>query len=327
VKTSPEGTFDFGKQAAWSYLVVARAERRRPASAKVRTGDPTATPPPDKLILVLDDCDAGLRGSVLDESGHGVPDAHVRVAENMFNGPGVDTDAGGHYELCTASGPLRLRVDADGYASLFVPAIASSAPPSVDVHLAAEGVVSGTIVRKETGAPIGRAQVNLWPFDPPSPSAPRQKDAVTRAPSSTIANEQGQFVVRSLAPGRYSINAWASDALAREMAFVDVRSREIKSGVVRRLETTSLVDARVLSSGRPVPGAAIMLVTRDTEGDQSSHGAVTQADGSVTLHGVFHGENQFRLKQYRVLAPAVLHVDQEHVGGVTVEVEPIPSAK
>jgi len=326
-KTSTEGTFDFGKQAAWSYLVVARAEGRRPASAKVRTGDPAATPPPDKLILVLGDCDAGVRGSVVDESGHGVPDAHVRVAENMFNGPGVDTDAGGHYELCTLTGPLRLRVDADGYASVFAPAIASPARASVDVHLASEGLVSGTIVRKETGAPIGRAQVNLWPFDPPNPSAPQRKAPATRAPSSTIANEQGQFVVRGLAPGRYSINAWASDALAREAAFVEVRSGETKSGVVRRLETTSVVDARVISSGRPVPGAAIMLVTLDTEGDQSSHGAVTQADGSVTLHGVFHGDNQFRLKQYRVLAPGVLHVDEEHVGGVTVEVEPLPPAK
>jgi hypothetical protein len=50
--------------------------------------------------------------------------------------------------------------------------------------------------------------------------------------------------------------------------------------------------------------------------------AACAADGRVTLHGVFQGNNEFRLPGYRVQSPESLIVGASRMGNVVVEVVP-----
>jgi hypothetical protein len=316
--TGPDGRFSFGPQPAWQHVVSASASGRRPAAIRFRIGDPTARPAPDALVLELGDCSAGLWGVVSDQSGQGVPEVRVRRTLDGFNGPTVDTDASGRYEVCADPGPVRLRVEGEGYGVVLASGSAGPDRPRLDVRLSSEAVASGTTVALD-GTPLPHVQLNLVS------SGRGTNTATPPAMISTISDDQGRFEARGLAPGRYWMNAWAADHMGRESAWFEVRAGEIKRGLVRRLHPTSLVDATVFSHGQPVAGAAINLSIRGTE-DDSSFGAVTQSDGRVTLHGVFRGDNEFRLRKYRVVGPASLVVEGSRLSGVILEVEPLTPA-
>jgi hypothetical protein len=318
--TGADGRFGFGPQPAWHYVVSASSRGRKPAAVRIRLGDPTLRPAPDALILELSDCSARVWGVITDQSGRGVPDVRVRRTADAFNGPAVETDASGRYEICAEPGPVRLRVEGDGYGVVFV---ATTAGPGTrtDIQLNTEAVAQGTTVTLE-GVPIPHVQLNL------APGGRGPRSANPAAPISTISDDRGHFEARGLAPGRYWMNAWSAQYMGRERATFEVQAGEIKRGLVRRLHPTSQVEAIVMSSGRPVAGAAISMAIRGTE-DDSSFGAVTQADGRVTLHGVFHGDNEFRVRGFRVISPMSVQIQSSPLADVLVEVEreqPAPRA-
>jgi hypothetical protein len=237
----------------------------------------------------------------------------VRRAISSFGGPSVETDDSGRYQLCCEPGLLRLRVEGQGYGVVFAEATATAERSRLDIRLTNEAVAQGTTVTLE-GVPLPDVQLYLFA----SGGGPRSTRSPV-APISTISDEQGRFEARGLAPGRYWINAWSADHLSREPAWFEVQAGEVKRGIVRRLHPTSQVDAVVVSNGQAVPGAKIQLAIRGTD-DDSSFGAVTQSDGRVTLHGVFRGDNEFRLPRYRVQSPESLIVGASRVGTVVVEV-------
>jgi hypothetical protein len=312
VVTDADGAFDFGPQAAWFYVISAVAPGRRTAATRVRVGDPLAQPRSDALRLTLDDCVAGVAGTVSDESGHGVPEARVRVLENSFNGTGVETDSNGGFNLCTRVGAVRLRIEAEGYGSVATSVIAAADVTRADIRLASEAVIEGTTIRQVTGEPIPAVQLTLWPL------ARGSKTLV--APASTISDSSGHFKVRGVGAGKYWLRAWAADAMGREVV-VDVKSGEIKRGVVAEMYTTSTVQVQVLSRGQPVVGSSVALAITGT--DDESFAAITQVDGRATLHGVFRGDVEFRLPKYRVLSPKALKVNAAHMEGTIVEVAAI----
>jgi hypothetical protein len=249
--------------------------------------------------------------------------ARVRQIENFYNGPLAragagagepgETGADGGFELCAGAGPLKLRVEADGYGGRIVPVRAVAPRTRADVRLVPEAVIEGVVVRAETGAPIPDVQLALWPSEK---AAPSPLDVV---PATALGDGAGRFQVRGLAPGRYWLNAWAPDALARERGVVEVKPGEVKRGIVRRLHSTTTVEVRVVAAGASVAGAKLSLKLEGSE-DDSSYGGYTQADGRATLHGVFRGTNVFVLPGFRVLAPVTLHVDGVPITGITVEV-------
>ena len=323
VTTGVDGRFDFGLQVPFFYLVSASAPGRQPATHWVHVADPTNRPAPDALVLALGDCTAGIAGTISDDAGRPIPDAVVRMAERSYFGvlgPGSETDASGHFELCLAPGPVRVRVEAEGYGAIYARLVAAAVRPRADLRLSVEGVVEGSTIRFESGEPIPRAQVSLGQIDQPDSYSTRPADV------TTISDGNGRFVARGLAPGKYTIDGNAADAISRVRTIVEVKPGQVQRGLVRRMHTTSIVEAVVMAQGKPLGGFALKLGLRGGEessfdgGEVSSYAGISQPDGRVTLHGVFRGENEFLPMVGRVLSPTAVTVAGPQVTGVVVEV-------
>ena len=103
VTTGPDGTFDFGAQMATEFLVMASAPGRAPDGAKVDMRDPTRSPRPDRLELMLADCAQTVVGMVHDHGGP-IAGASVRVATHDESIAIATTGEDGRYQLCVGPG-------------------------------------------------------------------------------------------------------------------------------------------------------------------------------------------------------------------------------
>jgi hypothetical protein len=309
----PDGTFTFGPQPPGPYGLTAYAPGSEPAHLWVDPRNPLSDPRPDRLLVTIAACGTTVSGLVTDQAaGTQLAGARVVVlpARNpgRLVGPATVTGSSGDYQLCVPPGELRLRVEANGYATALALATADERR---DFQLVTESILRGTTVDSESGAPLGDVQINAWPLGDGEPAA---------GPSTTLTDAEGRFELRGLRPHtRYTINAWRSDFISDEPMTVDVMPGAT-AGLVRRLAAATRVEGVVRQQGRALAGARVRI---DRPPYAASFTSISQADGRFTLHGVPRGSDTVVVEGFRVLAPNPLEVPASGRRDVAIEVEPL----
>lgn len=306
VKTGPDGSFDFGPQAASRFDVSAESPGKKPAHLEIITADPTAKP--DQLVLELGACGSRLYGSVLDASGGAIAKARLRVAGLA----GGESDDKGEYSVCveTSSGPPNqiVRVEADGYGTIQV-IIDLNGELRYDFVLVPEAVLVGQVVTTEKKPVAGARVVAL-----PDPSEGPHHIASGWA----ISDEDGRFRVPGLSPGHYRLLAKAEGYASTTPVEAILQAGTAQKEVVLVVSATAKVTGHVVMADKPVAGAAVVVFLG--AGIGITAGAVSQDDGSFTLQGVPMGKVKLNVQPYEVVAPKELDVNAPTVDNVKVEV-------
>src|SRR5262249_35856359 len=155
VASSADGSFDFGSQPPVTFAVSAEAPGHLATSVTIAVGDPRSKP--DQLVLELGGWPSRLCGSVIDSSGGTIAYARLRTAALG----GVDADASGKYSLCVPPGDFRVRVEADGYATVDY-RMHFYGELRHDFELVPESVAAGIVV-DEAAQPVANAHVVAIP--------------------------------------------------------------------------------------------------------------------------------------------------------------------
>ena len=137
-KTADDGTFSFSGLPADTFVVTAAATDKTALPVRVDLRAPKQA----AVEIALVGC-SHVRGVVNDSSG--APIAHAHVSREDTAWPFAETDALGHYDLCTHFGEATLLFTASGYQG-------ATATLTVDAHtqrdmvLLPAAVVAGTVV-------------------------------------------------------------------------------------------------------------------------------------------------------------------------------------
>lgn len=282
VRTDADGHFDLGLQPALTWSVAAAAPGRTEASVTVDLRDPTASPAPEALELVLFACDARLSGQVRDSGGGPIEHARVRPA----SGIGVETNGRGEYELCLPPGRNSLLVSADGYGPVWLGVLVLGRTTR-DILLAPEAFLVGRVV-DEASAAVPDALVTARSQSPDG------------APSvATLSGADGRFRF-SVAPSEYRLFARSATGSTSSVTNATAIVGRVSDEVVLRLKTKGRLKGHVRSAGRPVVGAHV-----EAMGAASARGAeaVSQDDGSFVMTQVPDGELVFRASPWEVTSP------------------------
>src|SRR5262245_36866340 len=131
---------------------------------------------------------------------------------------------------------------------------------------AATGRLSGRVITEGTNAPIAGARVIVFPMMRPAmpPSGPMAM------PPQTMTNEDGRFVINSVAPGEYRIDvqktgfASSADPMIRPRTYT-VTAGQALDNVSIVLQKGAVISGKVLDqNGEPVSDARVMALRRVT---------------------------------------------------------------
>ncbi len=295
VSTGADGAFDFGPRVAAEFLVLASAPGRAPDGARVDLRDPTRSPPPDRIELVLTDCGHTVYGLVHDH-GSPIAGAAVRAATGEDSLAIATTGEDGNYLVCVGPGGGTMTVEAEGYASATLE-FDGRKRIRRDVELTPEALVTGVV---------------LGPGDRPAAGAlvtARPSERILFAPQkwSAVADGDGHFSLGGLAPGRYLLAARdAGQRTSDEVEAVAV----VGGGEEVTLHLVQMVTVRgtIVEDGKPVAGARVVHRTGQFLRAGPSFApyahAVSQSDGSFVLDAVPPGEFSIAVDEYEVLEPA-----------------------
>jgi RNA polymerase sigma factor (sigma-70 family) len=302
VTTAKDGAFDFGMQSPTEITVSAEAAGKTPAALAIALADPNAKT--EGLVLELTACRAQLHGSVVDASGGGIAKAHLRVAG--FGG--AESNATGEYSLCVPMGDSVVRIEADGYGGLALPIHLVGAHRR-DFELVPEAEILGKVV-DENGSPVARAHILAVPQAIETPHFLAQGYAT--------ADDDGQFHISGLAPGRFSLVAEAdgfgSTSPTAAVALAGTSNKSVTIVVALRTSVTGRV---VFSGNKPVAGARITMAGSGLRFVRPSY---SQKDGTFVLEGVPAGRVQLDAGTFEVVTPKALVVPKTGLKDVTVEV-------
>jgi RNA polymerase sigma factor (sigma-70 family) len=294
VDSASNGTFAIPNLPAAGLVVSASAPDKTAMPVTVDFRAPSAR---DRLIeLRLVGC-VHLRGIVSD--GSGTPIAHARVAPDATQVPFAETDALGHYDLCTHAGPGLVRFAASGYHSMLA-TLHLAGSDNLDVTLLPEAIVAGHVVDM-SNAPVADAIITI---------DPRGKFDIRDAPAIAHSGADGTFRIPNVSPGRSEIYAEAPGMASRRVDIV-LGTGETREGVVLRLEHAPRLSGHVLDSqGKPASGATIGLRV----GSGLREGlAVTQADGSFMIERAPKGELGIVIPHFTVVTPHTIAVADKDV--------------
>jgi hypothetical protein len=290
------GRFDLGPQPSIEIVVVARpANGVGWADQKLDLRKVAPWPDPEAVELRLQDCEAVVRGVVVDVEGHAVPSAEVAVLrwDRLNPNPlGLEhVDASGRFRTCRPSRD-RLTVRAKGFAETNVPP--GEPPAGHRIVLVAESTISGE-VQGPDGTPVPGAKVWMW----------RQSDGPAIEQLGTavaMSDAEGRFELVGLLPGRHVLGAAASglrslwsampltpaEADAKQIAIVTVAASERLDGVVVHLGACRRLTGVVLDhDGDPVSGASVFHQT-------------TAADGSFALECIGPGTIDVEVNSFKI---------------------------
>ena len=286
LRAAGDGTFDFGEQPALVHTVSASAPGRTGAQVQVDLRDPSASPAPEALELVLTSCDARLVGHVLDSSGGPIERARIRRTNSI----GVETNARGEFELCLPPGPNALHVDAPGYGAIQLTVLALGRTAR-EVVLTPEAFIVGKVVAFETGAPIGEALVTAFP------GQYLGTDSVLGG--LALSGPEGRFRI-PVAPGDYRVTASAPNASSPSPVLITAIVGRLSDEVLLRVRELTTLRGHVRSEGKLIAGAQVLAIA--TSGGRRADG-FSQLDGSFTISGVPRGEVTFTAAPFAVVSP------------------------
>lgn len=303
LRTTATGTFDFGVQLPLRYTVGASAPGLTGRVAEIDLRDPSASPAPEALELVLTGCDAKVMGRVLDAASLPIERAWLRVR----GGVGAESNAKGEYELCLPLGDHQLRVGANGYGTVKI-AVLALGRVQRDVVLAPEAFISGRVVADASGAPIADAVVRGVPvqFMKEGPMG-----------NGVLSGPDGRFRL-PVSPGSYKVGASFANSMTSSDVQVSAVVGQPGSDVVLRLKEGTTLRGRVMEAGKPVAGAQVQVIWAN--GGQELD-AFSQDDGRFVLHGVRKGEVAFFASPFEVVSPKRMKIVKEDE---TVELEVKP---
>ena len=298
--SAADGTFALGARPADVYMITAAAPAKTAAPVRVDLRAPAA--PSIELRLV--GCSV-LRGSVVD--GAGTPIVRARVARADAPWPFADTDASGHYELCTRFGSADYVYAATGYQSVVL-GLDIDAATTRDVVLIPEAVVAGTVVAAD-GTPVENAWITIDPID---------KGRDRNGPARGSSEHDGAFRIAGIAPGRNFISAVAAGRITPHRIEIVVGAGEVREGLVLRLGAAATITGTVVANGVPVAGAPIGMKVGNKDVDGWL--AVTQANGSFAIDRAPRGDVALYVDGYTVIEPRSVRIAADSTA-VRVEVE------
>lgn len=302
VATGDDGAFTFAGLTADAFVVTADAADKTALPARVDLRAPKVA----AVELALTGC-SHVRGIVSDSSG--APIAHAHIAREETGWPFADSDALGHYDLCTHFGEARILFTASGYHGA-IATLTVNASTQRDMVLLPEAVVAGTVVDVD-GKPVADAWITI---------DPRNKGSIQDAPIHGRSASDGTFRLAGVAPGHEQVSAVAPGMASRAIGVV-VGVGETREGVIVRLDRASRITGRVIERDRPVAGASIGLRV----GSVPVLGlAVTQADGSFTIDRAPRGELGVIVDHYTVIAPRSIDVGDGEAKA-EIEVSSLPT--
>ncbi|HET9989463.1 MAG TPA: carboxypeptidase regulatory-like domain-containing protein [Kofleriaceae bacterium] len=295
-KTGEDGTFAFSGLTADAFVVTASATDKTAMPLRVDLRAPNQ----GAVELALIGC-SHVRGIVSDSSGG--PIAHAHVSRDDTAWPSADTDAFGHYDLCTHYGPTTLRFTASGYQGATA-ALSVGAHTQRDMVLLPEAVVAGTVIGVD-GEPVGDAWITI---------DPRDKFQVREAAVHGRSAADGSFRLDGVSPGRVEVSAIAPGARSRKIGLV-LGAGETREGVVVRLDRAARFSGHIVEGDKPVAGASIGLRV----GSLPEPGlAVSQADGSFSIDRAPPGELAVVVEGYRVVSPHFVKIAADTVADIVV---------
>jgi len=290
-----DGTFSFANLTADTFSVTAVATDKTALPVRVDLRAPKSVP----VEIALVGC-SHVRGIVSDSSGG--PIAHARVAREDTAWPFAETDALGHYDLCTHFGQTTLLFTASGYQGATA-VVTVNGQIQRDMVLLPEAVVAGTVIGVD-GKPAADAWITI---------DPRNKFEIRDAVVHGRSAADGTFRLNGVSPGRVEVSAVAPGARSRAIGLV-LGAGETREGVIVRLDRAVRLSGHVTEGDKPVAGASIGLRV----GSLPEPGlAVSQADGSFSIERAPPGELAVLVDGYRVLAPRSVKI----VGDTTAEIE------
>ena len=277
VSSDPDGRFvieDLGAGAKWTL----EARLRGYTEAQV---DGVEAPASEPVVLVLTP-KGSLRGTVVDDRGEPVPEAHVSVMHERegggSHGSQLRCDADGRFEV-EVDAPSRVQVSASLEELRSEPTTLEVTAGQVieDLRLvmvpgaAVEGLVLGP-----SGEPIEGAEVRYY-----------GGRLFTRFGQPPLSDDQGRFRLGGLEPGLLHITVSAKGFASVDRQ-VDVRAGKTQSVEIRLREGREVRGRVVDEQLAPIGGAQVSL-----SGGGGSDRGVSDADGSFALR-VPDGSYQLR---------------------------------
>jgi uncharacterized GH25 family protein len=279
--STTNGTFEFSEVPPGRWTL--KAERKGYASSVVTGLEVTAETMMPPVDLRLSE-ELILKGTVRATSP--VPGARVeafREVVTVHDGGSIfnvrvtysstSTDDKGAFELGQLPpGPVRLQVQADGFARVERTVDMTTDIKPIEVLLASEALISG-FVRDERGVPVEQAQIELrLPGDP-----------VKKAPyAATVSDARGAFSFNGL-PG-----ARAFDLYARAKRYASVGPLTVISGT-----STNTV---ILTTGGAVEGSVVNFDTQSPMPGLRVRAQLEEEDRSVVLTTRTNSEGRYRLR-------------------------------
>ncbi|QDV06419.1 Cna protein B-type domain protein [Planctomycetes bacterium Poly30] len=257
--TNSEGVYAFERVEAYDgyALIATHPDYSRTENSNVIIQDGNQTDAP-ALVLVPGRM---IHGIVTDTGGNAVPNATLKLNENMmmaaFDGSQADaeavtttTDKLGKYEFKNVSPGQNyvIEVSADGYGGINTPplAVLETDDTTHDIKLEVASMLAG-LVTSTSGEVIQGVTIQAYLVDKSKPSTN----------SSTVSDETGYFEITDIPPGDFQI-------VARHPLFKpDARSRA-KSGdmnVTIELEPLPRVSGRIVdfTTGAPLTTFEVQL--------------------------------------------------------------------
>ncbi len=289
VRSTGDGTFDFGDRPADRYIVNASAPARTAIPVRVDLRMPSI----GDVELRLTGC-SHVRGMVLD--GSGTPIDHARIGRVDAPGVFANTDATGRYDLCTHYGTVTIRYSASGYHSVEV-GLDVAENTKHDVVLIPEAIVEGSVI-DESGAAVAGA----WVVVDPNQIGRVDRDARATGFSAT----DGSFRITAVAAGRNLIAASAPGLRSPHKQELIAGAGQVTSGVVVRLARTATIAGIVVTGDAPVAGVGVGMKIGNR--DETGIIAVTQADGSFVIDRAPRGDVGLYVQNHTIIAPRSVHI-------------------
>lgn len=282
VTTDASGAWTAKDVAPGDYMIAATAKGLLPsardklsvASAEQRSG----------IDFVLAAGGTRVAGTVSDVLGGPIASARItarREAMTLARDAEFVTLTGedGSYELALPDGSYRMSAAHDDYTRETEGIEVEGTPVTVDFTLIPGGVIRGQVIARDTRKPVPGALVMIEG----GRRSFRSRD------SSTVADADGQFVVRGLSSGSMSIEARGRGYASSQPTVVQVGIGEQLDGIQVLVDGAFSITGRVVKKGTQEGIAAARIGAFSMNGKQGEAAEPTDADGAFEISGLQPG--------------------------------------
>ncbi len=280
--TDASGAWTASSVRPGAYVVAATATGYLPGSrAKltVAIGEPRTG-----IDLALAAGGTVVRGTVTDVGGGPIDDARItangsRMPELFGRADFVAiTGADGHYELTLPDGDFKIVARHDEYRSEHENVEVAGTPLTIDFKLVPGAVMRGQVIALDSNKPVPGALVIA-------------RGGSGGGEGTTIADDHGNFMLHSLAPGALELLALGRGYASATPTSVAVGIGEQVEGVRLLVDRAYSISGRVVRKGKPSEGLAAITLGAFSFATKSFGLALEPStdDGSFEILGLKRG--------------------------------------